>query len=604
MTMATRQIVYDEIKQSVATIKNKDGTEYEFRSDDKSGIFLLKESIDDANEALEDNTQRVAYRPSVKEGKPGLDIHLPSGVDFRVDNKHITVSDFGLTSAQIKDLRQFFYMHGIESFSLPNAEDCEFEEKLQQAENELGNAPLQIASGERQDLPPEPSANDNEPSPTEGMSEEEIVAYKRGLTEAAKVATSLQKSDKSLNYDGKKKLVYPSQEGILQAFHNHVNNTQKDMSDNYKINSISNGYELVFYTDSEQKNDGAEADKKGHIKPNYQFALRGEIFHDKSGDPKLSITFMTPKYGKMDDWMFDEVMNLADDNKLTHLKFSAGLQHKAAFFGACAKKMIIPTGVKLKKKDVEDMINIAKKNNDKTEDRKNYYLRLAAQLEENMQKENTYADEGHPFHEIIKNLRDDARNEGTIAASKLKYKKFNQFYENNIMGKALPDSKDDKKPQYDAVKVLAGGKAYVDFLTQYRDNETFEKLPDEAKKAFYEERYNVYVYQYEQDVMKAVEGIEDSPKGRKLRRETIEKELYQPVKDEISDLVTNLEYDLGVKVDRPTLISRDYMGDKVNMPNPNETRIKLGKNILDERERARNGSQNNTPPPLSHDGRS
>lgn len=582
MAALKREILFDEIKRD--------------KNDEKGGIFLLKERIDDTNAYQKEESKKVKYKAYVSENrKPALDIQLPCGVSFSVEDGRISVSDFGLTSAQIKELRQFFYMNGIENFSLPNEEDREFAEKLQQAEEELAANPQSVAHGNREDAP-QSSSNDNEPASTEGMSKEEILAFKKAMAENAKEAGKSKFIKKNITDKAPKKTVYPSVEGIYEAFQAHVANTHKEMSENYRINSCGNGYELVFYADADQKRAGAEEDKKGNKKPNYQFALRGEIFKDENGRNKLNITFMTPKYGKMEDWMFDEVMNLADTNNITHLKYNATLQYKTGFFNACAKKLMIPTGVKLKKKDVEAMIKIAKENNDKTGARKDYYLRLAAQLEKNMMNEGTYADEGHPFHKTIKDLRDWAKNEQIMAASELKYKKFNQFYENNIMGRVLPDNKDDTKPKSDAVRELAAGRAYIDILTKFRDDEDkkFENLSDEEKKAFYEKCYNEHIYEVDAQLKEELKGTNpNNPKDRKLRKELTDKK-YSEVIDEINSLTTNLKYDLGVDVDYPRLSKRDYMGDKDGVPNPNQGRIDKWQRVLDERERAQRNSHSNT----------
>lgn len=585
-----REILFDEIKRDV--------------NDDKSGIFLLKERIDEANACGQQEDKKIKYKAYVSPNrKPALDIMLPCGVSFTVEDNRISVSDFGLTSAQIKELRQFFYMNGIENFSLPNEEDREFAEKLQQAEDELAAEPQRFAVGDRRDIPPVPS-NDNESDSIARMSEEEILSYKKAMVDNAKSLSKNEFIKKDVSEKAPKKKVYPSVEAIYEAFQSHVGNTKKEMSENYRINSYGNGYELIFFTDADQKRLGAEKDKKGNVKSNYQFALRGEIFKDENGQNKLNITFMTPKYGKMDDWMFDEVMNLADSNKITHMKYNGGLQHKTAFFNACAKKLIVPTGIKLKKKDVEEMISIAKKNNDKTSARKDFYLRLAAQLEENMQNEGSYADGGHPFHEIIKNLRDDAKNEGVIAESKLKYKKFNQFYENNIMGRVLPDNSKETKPKSDAVRELAAGRAYIDFLTEYRDNNEFQYHSDEQKKAFYEKCYNEHVYNYDGELKEELKGTNPTnPKDRKLRKELTDKK-YTEVIDEINSLTTNLKYDLGVDVDYPRLSKRDYMGDREDILNPNLGRIAKWQQVLDDRARAQRNSHTSTNSlPVGHAGR-
>ena len=57
------------------------------------------------------------------------------------------------------------------------------------------------------------------------------------------------------------------------------------------------------------------------------------------------------------------------------------------------------------------------------------------------------------------------------------------------MGKIYPDDSNNPIPavntqgiETDAVKQLATGRAYVELLAMYRDNEEFAKASDEAKK--------------------------------------------------------------------------------------------------------------------------
>ena len=141
---------------------------------------------------------------------------------------------------------------------------------------------------------------------------------------------------------------------------------QKEKSKNYKISSCGNGWEMTWYKDADQKKEGPTADKKGKVNPNFEFALRGEIV-SKNGKPHLQLTMMTPKYGDMADWMMEEAIDAAKSCKCTHIRFNASYQHKSKFFTACGKKLMIPTGVKLKEKDVNTMLKAAKENNDDPE---------------------------------------------------------------------------------------------------------------------------------------------------------------------------------------------------------------------------------------------
>lgn len=524
-----------------------------YEDDNKVGLFLLNERLESEKPHREDAPRSVM---NVKEGKPGIDISLPSGVEFRAEDKKIIVSTFGMSREQLKDLHQFFYHFGMEGVSLPDLED----ENFKQLDKEVKEETDALISSQQVNC--DFIFEDDEDALAEANRAVARVVQQRKEAEAREIARA---KTKTISKDG------PSQEAILKYMNDNVKNTQKYKSQNYRINSLGAGWEMVFYKDRDQKNDGAKKDKEGHINPNYEFAISGEISRDpKTNKPSLGITFMTPKFGKLDDWMADEVMTLLAENNASHFNFNAGSQHKKVLFAAAAKKLIVVSGVKLKANEVEEMIKIAKQKNDDPKAKRVYYLNLAAQLKANIKKEGI-TDAGHPFWAIIKQLEDDARTEVETEKAKLKYKNFNQFYENNIMGKVFPDNAIDIEPESDAVREIASGHAYARMLKEYQ-KETPEMGPNRQPKPLYsqlsdDEKMKIYMKFYDEEVYRmndifskrldgldVVNNIDDAEKSEKFIAGQ-----YKTVETKITSLSKNLKSDLGVDVDIPSLNKVDYI---------------------------------------------
>lgn len=554
-------------------------------NDDLSGMELLGERLQEMSES--DNPDRqLNYQKTKEDGKDGYNIQLPGGADFRIENGKITFSKFGMSKDELKAVYSYLNALSISGLNFDPAEPEDFKQTAKEARAALKDENHAFASGSffgssmaddnqiEQEIATA-AANSNVPQQETGkMTNEERLAAAR---HAAKV---LEDRVVAKRPQIKEEKPHPNSDDILKYMNTHVKNMQKDKSNNYRIRSYGNGWEMTWYKDSDQKKEGPTADKKGRVNPNFEFALRGEIVH-QNGKPNLHLTLMTPKYGDMADWMMEEVLEAAKTCKCTHMRFNASYQHKSKFFVACGKKLMIPTGVNLKGKDINNMIKAAKENNDDPKKIANFYRLLAEQIEEQMRTQQI-EDEAHPFVKIVKDLRDSANNEAATNMAQVKYKKFNQFFETNIMGKIYPDGSDEPVPsvntvgiETDAVKQLATGRAYVEFLAMYRDDNTFANTSDEVKKAKYLELYNKNIYKYDNKLKDTLAGLDDGkPADRKQKKDLIKDE-YDTINSDIRALTTSLKHDYGVEVESPDLIRRSYEKDQ------NPKRVAKGKRLTE-----------------------
>lgn len=578
------------------------------RKKGQHGLDVFVQTISDQRQYLDEDIRPVSYKRDKQGTRRGINIELPGNIDFRVEDGRIIFSEFGMTKEELQTVYKFLSKMGFTGLSVPANEDEPFKELVKEAYKDMANADGYYESSpwigdafeiETQAQASSQQTNSNSALASEGdMSDEDRIRYARNMAERSKETVH----SKALPTAPKK--VHPSVDDINSYIETFIEKTHKYKSRNYRKRSRANGWEVIIYKDEDQKKDGPSVDKKGHYNPNFEFGLRGEIVQ-KDGKPQLKITFLTPKYGDMADWMFDEVMNMADTCKVTHLKFDAGLQHKSKFFVACGKKMIIPTGIKLKVKDLDEIYKAAKKNNDDPEKKANFYLFLAEQLEDNMRDEHI-TNEAHPFVEWSKRLRDDAKNEAEASKAVVKYKKFNQFFESNIMGKIYPDNEDkpisainNKGIQPDAVNQLAMGRAYVEFLVMYRDDDNFANSSDEVKKQKYLDLYNKNIYKFDKELNRMIGSDDDENETlatRKDKKDLIDRE-YKNVNSEIKSLSTSLKNDLGVDIETPDLINRSYKrykgvdsnGNKILV---NKNRIQKGRMLaaIEERENAQHGS--------------
>ncbi len=562
-------------------------------TDTRHGLDLLQQNVREQLPYLDKDIRPVSAQAEEKDSHNGVNFELPGNIAFRVEDNRIIFSEFGMSKEELKTVYKFLATMGFTGLSVPDNEDEPFKEKIKEAYEDMadvdgmfvsnafdGMSENQGQDSENQNTLPA-AANSNTPAApanSGNMTDEERLRYTR------EIAENLRTSVRPKPLPETPKKVHPCVEDISNYIDSFVTNTQKYKSNNYRKRSRANGWEVMVYKDADQKKEGPTADKKGKINPNFEFGLRGEIVK-KNGKPHLQMTFLTPKYGDMADWMFDEVMNMADECKITHIKFGAGMQHKSKFFTACGKKLIIPTGVNLKVKDIDGIYKAAQLNNDDPKKRTQFYLRFAEQLEEQMRKQGI-TDEAHPFVEWSKKLRDEARLEPEINKSKVKYKKFNQFFENNIMDKFFEDDSDKQTAEPDAVKEIAGANAYVRFLTEFKKDDRLVNLTDEDKLKVFKEYYNEEVYLVDKALEYSLGKLykSDDPKDADLRTKLLGNQ-FRVAKNKVSNLAKNLKQDLGVEVDTISLQESEYLpyvlDEDGNEVNPNRKRIAKGRAIHD-----------------------
>lgn len=554
---------------------------------------VLEDRLQEYSEGWNPEYQ-LTYEKTQENGKDGYNIHLPYGVDFRIEHGNITFSKFGLSKDELKHVYAYLNQLGISGLSFdPNERDAAFEQAAKEAKQELKNEDgfYEMSSVEAQEntsnLPQ--AANSNIPQvDTTGMSDEEAIKARRNMAkEIRKNIYATPKEDKKTEEE------HPCLADIERYMSGHIRATQKDKSNNYRKIATGNGYKLMWYKDADQKREGPKADKTGKVSPNFDAGLRADIIR-VDGKPYLSVSVLTPKYGDAPDWVFDEAMNLAAECKSTHVRFKATAAFKGKFLNACAKKMLVPTGVKLKEKEFNAMMKIVKENNDDPSKRAEFYTRFLEQLENDLIRSGDNKNPDHPYNRMIKSLRVQI----AVESSEDKFKRFNNFYEKNVQGKIYPDNSDvavdlyemkDTKQGVNAAKEMASGLAYVDLLAQYIKNPSMKDMSDEEMQKRYLDAYNKNLYLTHKNLSKKLAGVTAS----KDVKEILNRE-YQQVQKKINSIRAAVSYDGFDKLTLPQMDKYTYYdvaASEQNMKN----RLLKGRDIYKK-------ENIQTPLPYEYDG--
>lgn len=559
---------------------------------------LLGERLQEYSEGWNPQYQ-LTYKKTQENGKDGYNIHLPYGVDFRIEHGNITFSKFGLSKDELKNVYAYLSQLGIAGLGFDsNERDAAFEQAAKEAERELRNEEgfyengLFDANQQTASLPQPANSNVPPVAPldTTGLSDEEVLKARRDM--AKQVRKSIHSNPKE---EKKVEEIHPSKADIETYISNHVKATQKDKSDNYRKVDVGNGYKLMWYKDSDQKKEGPKADKSGKVAPNFDAGLKATIDY-KDGKPHLTVSVLTPKYGDAPDWVMDEAIGLAQTCKSTHVRFTAAAAFKGKFLNSCAKKMIVPTGTKLKEKEFNAMMKLVKENNDDPAKRAEYYERLAEQMEEDLiemwQKDKN---PNNPYLRMIKTLKTQI----AVERSEEKFKNFNRFYETNIMAKVYTDTSDEpfntfkvqkKEDKTNAAKELATGKAYVELLTQYMEDPTMETMSHQEMQKKYIELYNKNLYQTHKELRSELRDVQ----AKKDMKEIISSK-YDEVQSMIQAIQAQVDTEGFDKLEVPRLRKFPYY-DAYRQESNMKNRLAKGRAIY-ERE-----NSSNTMPPLSREG--
>lgn len=522
---------------------------------------------------------KLTYEKTKENGKTGYNIHLPYGVDFRIEHGHITFSKFGLSKDELKNVYNYLYQLGVSGLSFDEqAKDLSFEQTAKAAEQELKNEDGLYETGFVQGASQTPhipqAANSNIATDTTGLSEEEALKARRQMAKQLRKNVYTSNPEQAAAVEE-----HPSVNDIDKYITAHVRATHKDQSNNYKKVHLGNGYKLMWYKDSDQKREGPKADKSGKVTPNFDAGLKA-IIENVDGKPHLRISVLTPKYGDAPDWVFDEAVGLAATAKTTHLRFEAAAAFKGKFLNSCAKRMIVPTGVKLKEKEFAAMMKLVKENNDDPIKRAEFYAAFAEQLENDLindwQKDKN---PNHPYIKMIKNLKIQI----AVENSEEKYKRFNNFFEKNIQGKIYLDTSDipldlyevkDPKQGPNAVKEMATGLAYVELLAEYIKNPEMKGMSDEQLRKIYLESYNKNLYVTHKNLRKKLESVSSS----KDVKEVLNRE-YQKVQKNISSIRSKVAFEGFDKLSVPQMDKYTYY-DVAGSEKAMMNRLKSGQNIF------------------------
>ncbi len=541
---------------------------------------------------------KLTYEKTQENGNNGYNIHLPYGIDFRIEHGNITFSKFGLSKDELKNIYDYLHQLGISGLHFdPNEKDQAFVQNVKDAMRELRNEEglyehSYVDGASHEPTLPQP-ANTNIPQEhidTTGMTDEEAIKARRDMAKQIKknIRPAIKEEKKA------QEEVHPSIQDIESYITAHVKATQKDKSDTYKKIAIGNGYKLMWYKDSDQKREGPKADKSGKVAPNFDAGLKAEI-NIVNGKPHLDISILTPKFGDAADWVFDEAMGLASTCKVTHLRFKATAAFKGKFLNACGKKMIVPTGIKLKEKEFNAMMKLVKENNDDPIKRAEYYERFAEQLEEDLIKDwQKDKNPNHPYLKMIKNLKIQI----AVEKSEEKFKNFNRFYETNIMAKVYTDNSDEpyntfkvqkKEDKSNVAKELATGKAYVELLTQYMEDPSMELMSHKELQKKYIEFYNKNLYLTHKELRSELRDV----RAKKDMKEIINSK-YDEVQSMIQAIQAQVDTEGFDKLEVPRLRKIPYY-DVYSQERNMKNRLIKGRAIY-ERENSR------TSIPVGRDG--
>lgn len=483
--------------------------------------------------------ENVTSQEQTIDGKLGYNIHLPSGIDFRLENGVVRFSHFGMTKDEIKQVYMTLNQLGLSNFSFPEDEkDNDFKRNVIEAHREYvaenDYDEVSIGRGTNEDSQQISLDLSNAHTPSDSSLKSKIANMKKVRAEKAAEKSSAKE-------------VHPCVEDISKYMDDHISLNQKYKTRNYKKTPCFNGYKMMWYKDEDQKKEGPKTDKTGKVNPNFEFGLRGEIEY-KNDKPTLNVTLLTPKHADASDAMMDEALALAATCKITHMRYNGPVGMKGKFLVSCAKKMIVPTGVSLGPKDFANMMKVTKENVFDLDKRVAYYKRLRAHLREELIakgiKETT-----HPYFNMIKDLDTQI----ALEQADNKYKNFNKFYESSIMAKVYTDTSDvplntfqvqKKEDKTNVAKELATGMAYVDLLSLYTEDPRYAKMSKEELHQEYMKLYNKNLYEIHTELRSDFKKL--GPNGSEKEKKEIIASKYEEVQSSIQSiqaLVSNEGFD-------------------------------------------------------------
>ncbi len=521
-------------------------------------MALLESRLNEMPEELP-----LTYEKKTEDGKQGLNIHLPYGVDFRVENGEIQFSRFGLTKEELQHVYQYLHFLGFENVHFPEDESKSFKKLAKNALKDMRNKKgeyevLSLTSTQNAPV----SANDNQKTDSKIK---RLLRKIRNKPEPVILPTTPEKKEE----------IHPNVDDIENFFNINIRVNQRGMKNDYRKIRTATGWKLILYKDADQKREGPTKDKSGRVNPNFDAGIRGDISM-VDGKPFLTVTLLTPKYGDATDGMFAEAVGLAAACKSTHMRFKAPAGMRAKFLVACAKKMIVPVGAVIKVSDFNNMLKAAQENVDKTEQRVEYYGKLIAQLEADLQGMKD-KNSDHPYYRMIKTLK------GRIAAESCeeKFKRFNNFYEKLLQGKAILDGNDEpvdiykvnsSKERSNPAKEMAMGQAYVELLAQYVDDSTMKDMTDKQLLEKYLNLYNKNLFLTHKTLKEKLAGL----KTPREIKEAIGSE-YQIVQRNINAIQAKVAYEGYDKLSLPKMdkyTRYDAAEAEANM----QRRLRLGRN--------------------------
>ncbi len=548
---------------------------------------------------------RYGFEAQTKDNLLGYNIHLPSGVDFRLENGVVKFSHFGMTKDEVKQVYNTLYQLGLSGISfVADEQDNDFKKNVVSAHKEL------LAEEEMVDAYSVRGTRENADNnmPQIDFSKINTGSYlsnKKNYVNNLLNKIQTQKAAASTQA----KEVHPSMEDISKYMDDHISSNQKYKTRNYSKTSLSNGYKMIWYKDEDQKKEGPKADKNGKVNPNFEFGLKGEIEY-KDNKPTLKVTLLTPKYGDASDGMIDEVLGMAAACKVTHLRFNGPVGMKGKFLNSCAKRMIVPTGVSLGPKDFANMMKMTKDNVFDYDKRIAYYKRLRDHLKEELIIKGN-KDATHPYYKMIDDLNtqialdeiekeNDSDNTLKLKALKAekKYKNFNLFAKGYINGKVYTDNNDTPLSTFEVQKTedktnvakeLATGMAYVDLLSLYASNPKYTNMSQQDLHKEYIKLYNKNLYEIHAELRSDFKKL--GPTASSKDKKEIISSKYEEVQSSIQSIQGSISLEGFDKLNVPRLRKFPYY-DLVTQERSMINRLRKGHDLYIEEKNALNKIQN------------
>ncbi|MDR1025766.1 MAG: hypothetical protein LBL47_00035, partial [Lactobacillus sp.] len=427
-----------------------------FRKDPELYCYLKEQKVigEEIFEAAGDKDSTINIVDH--DGKLALQVKQASqpSLDFKIVDGAVIFNDESITEDQARSLRYFLEMSGIKNIKLPENLSAGIKEPMQKVNDEL----LEFGRNNWLSWWPERRAGGEELPENDGSNE--------SFASGGPIDMSLPKLKLEYLEEGEKKSepVYPSVYHAVKYSDNWHKINQKRLGENYTFHfSLLRGRAEYTIYKSGYKN--AKGEKQ---EPWMTMSV-------KVRNGKLQIGYSVKDGEPINRSYADLIVEMYRDQGIIHVDLSnISNPDRAEFRMACARKGLIPVGVKLDYQKVRKMIEEAEKGADRKEDRIPWMLAMADQIELNARRKGTPVDEENRKH--VKRLRGQAR-----------LFKFEHFYDN-----FLTDNVKEKNASGDAAAIIGSVQAAAYLIQHMSDNTSVDlmiEINKRKKKNWDEKKY-------------------------------------------------------------------------------------------------------------------